>query len=197
MAKREDKKKATREKLLTAAADCFAEKGYDGCSVADIVTRADVSQGTLYVHFKNKEDLFIAMIAEEHGQGAEKARRASGSAPYLQGVVAIMTDCIRDVGFPIDHRLWTEILAVAARDRAVREAFAVSDKAMRKEFIHLLEKAAAAGEIDGSLDLDAVSVWLYALVDGLIVRTASDAAFDFKKHAAVFEMLVRRALRPE
>ena len=196
MTKREEQKRATREKLLASAAACFAEKGYAGCSVADIVAKAAVSQGTLYVHFTNKEALFTAMIAEEHRQGAEKARRAADSTPYIQGIINVLTDCIRDVGFPIDHRLWTEILAVAARDQTVRAAFAASDKIMRAAFIELLEKAARAGEIDSSLDFDAVSVWLYALVDGLIARTADDADFDFKKHATIFETLVRRALRP-
>lgn len=97
---------------------------------------------------------------------------------------------------PIDHRLWTEILAVAARDEVVRQSFAASDKAIRRAFSTLLKKAANAGEIDGSLDLDSVSLWLYALVDGLIARTGDDGEFDFTKHITVFETLVRRALRP-
>lgn len=185
------------EKLLTAAARCFAEKGYAGCSIADIARRAEVAQGAMYVHFANKEDLFKSMIAGEHAQGAAKARQAAEARPYLNGVLGIMTDCIRDVGFPVDHRLWIEILAVAARDPAVREAFAASDKAMREVFVELLRKAAQAGEIDASLDFDAVSVWLYALVDGLIARTADDPGFDFQKHLPVFETLVRRALHPQ
>lgn len=196
MSRREERKKNTREKLLHAAAECFAEKGYSGTAVSDIVKRAGVSQGALYVHFKNKEALFTAMITEEHRQGAEKAKMAANLTPHLQGVVNIMADCIRDVGFPIDHRLWTEILAVAARDAAVRESFANSDKYMRKAFAELLEKAAAAGEIDGSLNFDSVSIWLYALVDGLIARTADDDSFELKKHINTFEILVRRALRP-
>lgn len=197
MTNREEQKQNTRGKLLTAAALCFAEKGYSGCSIADIAKRAEVAQGTMYVHFKSKEALFKTMIEEEHAQGAEKARRAAGMAPYLTGILSVMTDCVRDVGFPVDHRLWTEILAVAARDPGVREAFAASDKAMRAVFAELLHKAAEAGEIDGSLDFDAVSVWLYALVDGLIARTADDPGFDFKKHVNVFETLVRRALCPQ
>ena len=55
MVKREEQKQNTREKLLTAAALCFAEKGYAGCSIADIAQRGKVAQGTMYVHFKNKE----------------------------------------------------------------------------------------------------------------------------------------------
>lgn len=197
MVNREEQKQNTREKLLAAAALCFAEKGYSGCSIADIAKRAAVAQGTMYVHFKSKEALFIAMIAEEHAQGAEKARQAAHATPYCNGIIGVLTDCIRDVGFPVDHRLWTEILAVAARDPAVREAFAAGDRAMRAVFVTLLRKAAQAGEIDGSLDLDAVSVWLYALVDGLIARTADDPDFDFQKHLGVFETLVRRALCPQ
>ncbi|MDR1490081.1 MAG: TetR family transcriptional regulator C-terminal domain-containing protein [Desulfovibrio sp.] len=137
------------------------------------------------------------MIEEEHAQGAEKARQAACVTPYLNGIIDVMTDCIRDVGFPVDHRLWTEILAVAARDPSVRETFAASDKAMRAVFVELLQKAASAGEIDESLDFDAASVWLYALVDGLIARTADDPTFDFQKHLDVFETLVRRALSPQ
>ena len=108
-----------------------------------------------------------------------------------------MTDCIIDVGFPIDHRLWTEILAVAARDDSMRTAFISSDREMRIVFSRLLEKAAESGEIDGSLDFDAVSIWLYALVDGLIARVAADGNFDIRKHLDLFELLVRRALQPQ
>ena len=75
MVKRKEGKLNTREKLLAAAALCFAEKGYSGCSVADIACRAEVAQGTMYVHFSSKETLFKAMIEEEHAQGAEKAGR--------------------------------------------------------------------------------------------------------------------------
>ena len=192
---RQQQKQDTRAKLLAAAATCFAEKGYAG-SVADIARQAGVAQGAMYVHFKNKEALFIAMIAGEHAQGTEKARQALEVSPFLEGIVGIMESCIRDVGFPVDHRLWTEILAVTAREPAIREAFAASDKAMRAVFAELLRKAADAGEIARDLDFDAVAVWLYALVDGLIARTADDTDFDFQQHAATFETLVRRALRP-
>lgn len=196
MVPRGQQKLNTREKLLTAAALCFAEKGYEGCSIADIAKRAQLAQGTMYMHFKSKEALFKAIIEMEHSKGADKARQAAGVSPHLDGILAIMADCICDVGFPVDHRLWTEVLAVAGRDPSVREAFAASDKAMREAFVELLSKAAVAGEIDNSLNFEAVSVWLYALVDGLIARTADDPAFDIEKQREVYEVLIRRALCP-
>lgn len=196
MTKREERKKTTRERLLVAAAHCFAEKGYSSCSVADIVSRAGVSQGTLYTHFKSKEDLFTTMIRAEHRQGADKVHEAALAGGYLNGIINALSECIREVGGPVDHRLWTEILAVAAREESVRTAFLAGDMAMRKQFVALLKKAADAGEIDASFDLNAVSILLYALVDGLIARVADDGDFDIDKHIPVFAAMVRRALQP-
>jgi len=41
----------TRERLMRAAADAFAERGYDGTRVADIAAAAGVSNSVLYAHF--------------------------------------------------------------------------------------------------------------------------------------------------
>lgn len=196
MVPREKQKMHTRERLLTAAAQCFAEKGYEGCSITDIAQRAHVAQGSMYLHFKNKADLFKVIIEQEHSKGAAKATQAASTTPHLTGILAIMAECVQDVGFPVDHRLWTEILAVAGRDADVREVFAASDKAMRAAFVDLLQKAAHAGEIDSRLDFEATSIWLYALVDGLIARTADNPDFNFENHRNFFESLIRRALCP-
>lgn len=194
MSKRDEKREQSRQRLLASAARCFAEKGFDGCSISDIAASAEMSQGNVYVHFAGKEELFACMIQQEHGDAAVKLRDAALAAPSLQSVLDLLNKCIRDVGFPIDHRLWVEILAVSARNETVRKAFLASDRVMRDAFVELLEKAAALGEVDADLDFEAVSIWIYALVDGLIARAADDANFDFEKNIKTFDFLVRRAL---
>jgi AcrR family transcriptional regulator len=52
----------SRSLILQAAFDAFAEKGYDGTSMDDIVQRSGLSKGTLYWHFTNKHDLFVATL---------------------------------------------------------------------------------------------------------------------------------------
>ena len=194
MAKREEQKALSRHRLLESAAACFAEKGYDGCSVADIAAGAGMSQGSLYIHFANKEALFTAMIRQEHGEAAEKMRRAAAENPSLQFILDSLHKCIRDVGYPVNHRLWTEILAVAARNESIRKAFLISDRIMRDAFVELLKKAAERGEVDRTLDFEAVSIWIYALVDGMIARVADDTSFDPGKQLKTFDLLVLRAL---
>jgi len=61
MGRREFKKDLTRQQMLTAAADLFAERGYESTSVEDISERANVSKGTLYNHFETKEALVIEL----------------------------------------------------------------------------------------------------------------------------------------
>jgi AcrR family transcriptional regulator len=52
----------TRERILEIAADLFAEKGYAGTYVREIVERAGVSKPVLYYYFRSKEGLFYAVL---------------------------------------------------------------------------------------------------------------------------------------
>jgi AcrR family transcriptional regulator len=56
---------AKREQILDGARKMFFESGYEGASMNDIAKAAGVSKGTLYTHFKDKEDLFTVMIQAE------------------------------------------------------------------------------------------------------------------------------------
>ena len=51
-----------RERILMAAATLFANKGYAGTSVREIVEVATVTKPTLYYYFKNKEDLYVKLM---------------------------------------------------------------------------------------------------------------------------------------
>jgi TetR/AcrR family fatty acid metabolism transcriptional regulator len=54
--------------ILQAAYDVLIEKGYYEASMDEIATRVGISKGTLYLHFKSKEDLIFMLIEEEIGK---------------------------------------------------------------------------------------------------------------------------------
>lgn len=54
-----------REQILDGALCVFMQMGFDAASMNDITREAGVSKGTLYVYFKNKEDLFAAIIERQ------------------------------------------------------------------------------------------------------------------------------------
>jgi len=55
---------ATRQKILDAARDSFAEKGYQTTSIADITTRAGTAAGAFYIYFHSKRQLLIVLMSE-------------------------------------------------------------------------------------------------------------------------------------
>lgn len=67
---------ATREKILTAAEDVFAEKGYHDALMEAIARQARASKGALYFHFPSKEALFFALIDRLAAQLEREVERA-------------------------------------------------------------------------------------------------------------------------
>lgn len=57
-------REVTRRELLGAALTVFVEKGYPATIISDIVRTAGVTQGTFYLYFRNKSDIFSALLEE-------------------------------------------------------------------------------------------------------------------------------------
>lgn len=72
-----------KEKLLLCAVNEFAEYGYEGARVDNIVKAADCSKQTVYHHFGNKENLFIEVLEYTWNdiRQKEKALDVSGLSP--------------------------------------------------------------------------------------------------------------------
>ena len=56
------KRARTRKRLIEAAAAVIGEKGFDRASLEDIAALAGMTRGAVYGNFKNKEELFLALI---------------------------------------------------------------------------------------------------------------------------------------
>ncbi|MEU9620401.1 TetR/AcrR family transcriptional regulator [Streptomyces sp. NPDC088251] len=81
MSLRERKKLQTRHRLLAAATELFAERGFDKVSVAEIAEAAEVSKMTVFNYFAGKEDLVLAPMEEHIGDVARVVRdRAPGES---------------------------------------------------------------------------------------------------------------------
>ena len=59
---KQDRSRATRQRLLEAAVACLAEHGWAGSTVAVVAERAGVSRGAAQHHFRTREDLFTAAV---------------------------------------------------------------------------------------------------------------------------------------
>ena len=81
----------TRERLLSAGAAVFAERGYHAARVDDIVKLAETSHGTFYLYFANKEGLFHALAEQVAEQLAGLANTLPALTPGPAGLAALTT----------------------------------------------------------------------------------------------------------
>ena len=66
-----DEDSAKRRQIVSGARAVFLSQGFDAASMNDIARAAGVSKGTLYVYFKDKEQLFEAIVEQECETQAE------------------------------------------------------------------------------------------------------------------------------
>ncbi len=76
MSRREEKKDITQKQILAAAANLFAERGYDHTSIDDIAAKANIAKGTLYYHFDSKESVVVALREDSFSEALENALRS-------------------------------------------------------------------------------------------------------------------------
>lgn len=72
---------ATRQALLRVARRMFAKFGYGGTATEEIVRQAKVTRGALYHHFRDKQDLFLAVLDGEQKRLAGSAAAAAAAEP--------------------------------------------------------------------------------------------------------------------
>jgi len=80
-----------RSRILQAAVKVFARRGYFASRVADVARRAGVADGTIYLYFRNKEDILVSLFDEvmsEHLEGKQREVEPGSDAPARLRAVA-------------------------------------------------------------------------------------------------------------
>lgn len=95
-----------RNEILDVAEELFVTKGYDKTSTNDILARVGIARGTLYYHFKSKEDILNAMIERINDSLVARARLIASdtSIPVIDRIVMMIA------GLQVDSDIGHEII---------------------------------------------------------------------------------------
>ena len=184
----------TRERLLRAAADVFAERGYDGTRVADIAAAAGVSNGALYAHFPSKADLLVDAL-RTHG------RRLLADL-FAADPDRSITDMLLAIGRWLPRRrdpsgyLIVEALVAARRDQDVARPMRDYIGERAGWLSELVRLAQAGGELDPALSPNALAHFCLLLAMGSALVPPALHAVGDEEWAALLARLVA-ALGPE
>lgn len=117
-----------RNEILDAADELFAQKGFDGTSTNDILEKVGIARGTLYYHFKSKEDIMNALIDR-----------------YNSLLLGAAQQIAEDKRIPVSERIVRVVMALNIRGQSGKEIMEHIHKPQNALMHHKIQKVIING----------------------------------------------------
>ena len=162
-------KAEAKEKIVQAAIESFAQTGFDRTKMEDIAKRLGLSKGTIYLYFKSKEDLFLAICEyniqkgdkEDVGLFIRKENVASDAEQIYDNIRR------REQG---NDRVMLEMVAESARNPKLRKAMYELHVKVHEHVMEGVKNKIEQGFLRKDVDAISLAIALVALYDGLAVN---------------------------
>ena len=171
-----------RGKIIKAAIDAFSKYGFDRTRMDDVAKTADLSKGTIYLHFKSKEDLFYAICENNLTETKRQISTLFVKKEEIVSEIDRYYDLFRKK-MTATERVFFETVAESARNEELQ-------KALYKQRMNVFETAIGwvnlqieRGFFRKNIDANAIAVGLVSLYDGLTVNKLLGVSEDYNKKA--------------
>ncbi|QJT81422.1 TetR/AcrR family transcriptional regulator [Kosakonia sp. MUSA4] len=186
------KSKDRRKQVLDAAAKCFRDQGFHGCSIAKISKEAGMSPGHIYYHFANKEAIVEALVAQQESTIFELINDIALSPADEKLAVALKRQTARMVELhtsPEFISLWLEIAAEAVRNPNVSQVLQESHNAISSSFNEQLLKRTKKNDEHEIKQLHTRMEIIASIFAGLSQRTALQSLDENGNKEMLIEMI--------
>jgi len=174
----------TRGRILDAALDLFSREGYHSSRMDDIVSEAKVSKGSIYFHFPNKEQLFLALVDQfadliERNVNEAIEQEAEGIDRVRAAISSVLTTFAK-------YRRPAKLLLVQAV--GLGTIFEQKRQAIHERFARIIQtflnEAVAQGDIEPVNTHVAAHAWMGAIYTLVIqwVMTAEPSKEEILEH---------------
>jgi len=192
----------TRQRILHAAAQCFAASGFSRTTVEQIATGAGVSKGIVYHHFRAKELILEALLERT----LDEWSRASGIAAHVARSGSVLAGFERALRASLDYARTNPLVrALFQLDPLVAQGLG-SNAAVRRsvadgraQMIEAMREGVASGELRAELDPERTAGLLQLIIGAFIDALLDPRWLDVSDEALVSTCLdvLRRGLRAE
>ncbi len=179
---------ATRQQIIDAAQAQFLLRGVARTSLQDIAAAAGLTRGAIYWHFKDKAELFDAMLARvvlPMEQAVDRSADPAVGDPLAQIRRSLLDSLRATVEDPQTRRVFEIALQKVEyvdEMKAVRERRLASLRERSRHLEAALRRARAQGRVGSRTPARAAALGLHALVSGLIQNWLLDpAGFDLQR----------------
>lgn len=167
--RRARRKAETRQRLLRAARELFASRGYDATRPQDIARAADLATGTFYVHFTDKRDAFVAFT----DQAAEELMTRMGE--HMAGAEGFEARLRRSLEALFGYAEQNPgVLSAAFADAVVIAAGVPTGGSLRDQLIETLARSLRhdmeAGELARDYDVQVIAHGIVGMIHSACVH---------------------------
>jgi AcrR family transcriptional regulator len=163
-----------REQALRKARDAFWDRGYEGTSMADLVSALGIASARIYAAFGSKEELFretVALYEAEEGGFADRALDQEPTAwRAIERMLRDAVDTYTKRGRPKGCMVVSAATNCSNSNEAVRSWLAEHRRARTASIIARLRAAVERGELPESTNVQALGDCFAALLHGLSVQ---------------------------
>ena len=188
---------ARRAEIVRAARASFAEHGFTKASLRDIAERAGITHAGLLHHFRTKDDLLAAVLAE---RDTEERRYAESKVPDMDHLAPYLGDLLRHhQRAPELMRLWIELAVAASRPGHPAHGYFVHRYAWgNDQFTRGMRGMERRGELHEALAPEHAATLLQAVLNGLQLQWLLDQDLDIVGPVRAFmSMIFPQVARPE
>ncbi|MFI9778623.1 ScbR family autoregulator-binding transcription factor [Streptomyces sp. NPDC051956] len=183
----------TRQAILEAAGEVFADHGYAAATISDVYKRCGVTKGAFYFHFASKAELAQAVLDDQVDDQVRHFEVPPGSQ-------AVKTQDWVDLGLLVAHRLtFDKILQGSVRLAVDIGHDAIDRRVPYRSWVEVnrdvLAKAEAHGELLPDVDVDAVARMVIGAFTGVqMMSEVMSGRGDLEEQAAVLYTHIARSI---
>jgi len=173
-----------KTQILNAAESVFTKKGFDEARMDDIAEKTGLSKGTLYLYFKSKDDLIIAILdrvfQREFRQLENLKESGTSSSDAIWKLTDLVTKDIIDILrlIPILYGF----LALAFRNKYVQRALKEYENRYLNILIPIIQQGIDSGEFR-QVDESEVAIAAFAIIEGTLLLWVYDKSIiDPERH---------------
>jgi AcrR family transcriptional regulator len=165
--RRKQQKAATRERILQAAKQLFAEHGYEATTMQKIAQATDLSTGNVFVHFPSKADVLATLMHDDIAALDQLMAKGVPQRGTVRSRLLKMFGIFLDFAVPTERLLRTLLAYSWSWDEHWEELFEGSIAIRRQQVGKILEDGARTGELRDDADLEALGVCVFGIAETL------------------------------
>ncbi len=184
---------ARRAQILEAALSCFGDRGYHATTMDDLVAASGLSKGSLYWHFRSKEEVFLALFDSFgtilYGEWDAAAASGGDAIEILRREFSLSVEIFSTERVILSA--WVEFLSHPAARERMRSAYSTA----RQKLASIIDAGRAAGTLRPGPPAEQVAGALVGAIEGLFLQWLVDPEFALKAHVDVAWEILMGGLR--